>query len=93
MSKPKNKFDVQVVFPDCSIRFTNRKDKEITPQDVFDSLTDFLARVQRVLDKRANETNRDTRGTPTDDAGARVRDDGKEPAAVSATPNRATREG
>lgn len=43
----KNRFDVQVVFPDFAFGITNRNDVALTPEDVAQALEDFIARIRR----------------------------------------------
>jgi hypothetical protein len=46
MSRSKNRFDVQVVFPDITFGIKNRTDVELTPNDVADALEEFCARIR-----------------------------------------------
>lgn len=56
MAKHKNRFDVQVVFPDITFGMKNRADVELTPEDVATELEEFCARIRR-SGKRRLETN------------------------------------
>lgn len=46
MSRPRNRFDVQVVFPDIAFGIKDRKDVEQTPETVADALEEFCRRIR-----------------------------------------------
>lgn len=46
MPKAKNRFDVQVAFPDITFGIKNRPDVELTPEDVARCLEEFCARIR-----------------------------------------------
>jgi hypothetical protein len=70
MRTPRNRFDVQVVFPDIAFGIKNRADVDLTPEEVADELEEFCARIRnggKVPAKRettgAQVTTCDVRGS------------------------------
>jgi len=49
LGRHKNRFDVQVVFPDLAFGIKNRPDVDLTPADVADSLEEFCLRIRQTL--------------------------------------------
>jgi hypothetical protein len=50
MRKAKNRFDVQVAFPDITFGIKNRNDVELTPEDVDRCLEQFIRRIRNAGD-------------------------------------------
>lgn len=46
LGRHRNRFDVQVVFPDFAFGVKNRSDVELTPDDVLEALEEFCARIR-----------------------------------------------